>query len=348
MVEEVVDKKKKECDNCGNKFSRSDNLKRHQYSCKVKNNAELELKSDQKQQSDGTSHIDERSETNTVDEDNITLKSSNPQLTTSFINKIINTTPNEHDDSIIEPSIRNGKDDSVRNLDEVFTVHETGKKLNITPAYDSEGESIVGDDYKSEEDDENMELDQDKGNVTVISEDESDSENITKDELKARLYTLSNTMKIFGLKLVADRALSNIELSEYISMLKVPKFRNVFHVDELPRKVNDVECGIINISSHNQMRTHWVCYVKIHKTRMFFDSFGGNTPIQIQKYLKTNKEFKNNTPVIQRNYDIVQRVNTKICGHLCLFVLTSLMRERFFSYHQVMDQLRCAFEEHYY
>ena len=131
-------------------------------------------------------------------------------------------------------------------------------------------------------------------------------------------------------------------------MLKAPKFRVVFHIDELPKKVNDVECGIINLSTHEKMGTHWVCYVKIYKTRIFFDSFGRKTPMQIQKYLKTDREFKNNTPVIQRNYDIVQRVNTKICGHLCLFVLTSLMRERFFSYHQVMDQLRCAFEEHYY
>ena len=143
-------------------------------------------------------HIDDRSETNTIDEDNFILKSSNPQLTTSFINKIINTAPNEHDDGMIKPSIGNGKDNSVRNPDEVLTIHETAKKLNIIPAYDSEGESIVGDDCKSEEDDENMEVDQDKGNETVISEDESDSENITKDPMpntkllvkKSKMWTI--------------------------------------------------------------------------------------------------------------------------------------------------------------
>ena len=36
-------------------------------------------------------------------------QTKNPQLTTSFINKIINTTPNEHADGMIEPSIGNGK-----------------------------------------------------------------------------------------------------------------------------------------------------------------------------------------------------------------------------------------------
>ena len=133
----------KECDNCGNKFSRSDNLKRHQHSCKVKNNAELELKSDPKQQNDVTSHIDDKLETNTVDANNFTIKSSNPQLTTSFINKIINTAPNEYDDGMIKPSTGNGNDNSVRNSDEVLTIHETAKKMNIIPPYDSEGESIV-------------------------------------------------------------------------------------------------------------------------------------------------------------------------------------------------------------
>ena len=271
------------------------------------------------------------------------LKSKNPQLTASVVNKIINTSPDGHNGGMIQPSLGNG------NLDKIPTIHEAAKQLKIIPESDDESEgSIVGDEYESDEDDEDMEVDPTNENEAVIYEDESDSENITKDELKARLYTSSNIMKVFGLKLLADRALSNIELLQYIRMLKVPKFRDVFHIDELPKKVNVVECGIANLSTHEKMGTHWVCYVKIHKTRIFFDSFGRKTPIQIQKYLKTDKEFKNNTPVIQRNYDIVQRVNTKICGHLCLFVLTSLMRERFFSYHQVMDQLRCAFEEHYY
>ena len=302
-------RKQVECLKC-HKSMRADNLTRHKNTCEV-------------------------------------LKSKTPQLTTSFINKIINTTPNGYDNGIIKSSIGNGKDYSVKSTDEVLTTNETANKPSIIPAYDSESESIVEDDSKSEEDDENMEVDKDKGNEIVISEDESDSENITKDELKALLYTSSNTMKVFGLKLVADRALSNIELLEYIVILKVPKFRNVFHIDELPRKINNVECGIINLSSHDQMGTHWVCYVKIHKTRIFFDSFGRNTPIQIQKYLKTKEEFRNNVPAIQRNTDIVQRVNTMICGHLCLFVLTSLMREHFLL-HQVMNQLNHAFEKHYY
>ena len=58
----------------------------------------------------------------------------------------------------------------------------------------------------------------------------------------------------------------------------------------------------------------------------------------MQKYLKTKWEFENGTPVIERNTDIVQTPNTVVCGHLCLFVLTSLMREHL-TYQEVLDQL---------
>ena len=67
---------------------------------------------------------------------------------------------------------------------------------------------------------------------------------------------------------------------------------NVFHIDELPKRVNDKECGIVNLSPHEKLGTHWVCYVKNHNTLIYFDSFGRKTPIEIQQYLKTDKEFK--------------------------------------------------------
>ena len=44
----------------------------------------------------------------------------------------------------------------------------------------------------------------------------------------------------------------------------------------------------------------------------------------IQQYLKIGSEFKRGAEVIQRNTDIIQAVNTSVCGHLCLLVLKSL------------------------
>ena len=141
--------------------------------------------------------------------------------------------------------------------------------------------------------------------------------------------------------------LSDDDLLENVDVLKIRKFRGVFMIDELPKRINPVECGIVNLSVHKQLGTHWVLYAKVHKTIIYFDSFARKPPLEIQKYLKTAEEFRNHAPVIQRNKDIVQREDTKICGQLCLFVLTSLMRERF-SLQQVMDQLNLAFSEYYY
>ena len=116
------------CNICKEEFSRADSLSRHQkrkYSCKVKNNGGLELTNNPKQQSDATSHFDDRVETNT--KENVTLKSKNPKLTASVVNKIINTTPNGQHGSMIQPSIGNGKDNSIGNPDKIPTIHEAAK-----------------------------------------------------------------------------------------------------------------------------------------------------------------------------------------------------------------------------
>ena len=77
------------------------------------------------------------------------------------------------------------------------------------------------------------------------------------------------------------------------------------------------------------------------------DSFGRKAPLEIQKYMKTAEEFRNNAPVIETSSNIVQRVDTKVCGHLCLFVLTSLMREHL-SFQQVVHQLNYGYSQYYW
>ena len=103
----------------------------------------------------------------------------------------------------------------------------------------------------------------------------------------------------------------------------------------------------MNLSAHEQLGTHWVCYAKVHNTRIYFDSFGRKTPLEIQKYLKTAKEFGNSEPVIERNIDTVQRVDTSVCGHLCLFVLISLIREHL-SYQQVIAELNYGYSQYHW
>ena len=97
--------------------------------------------------------------------------------------------------------------------------------------------------------------------------------------------------------------------------------------DSLPKFTHCKGCGIVNLNTTAEKGSHWVCYFKDKKRRIYFDSFGQITPVEIQKYLKTKAEYNSSKQVIQRNTDIVQRVNTHVCGHLCLFVLTSLTCE---------------------
>ena len=146
-------------------------------------------------------------------------------------------------------------------------------------------------------------------------------------------------MKVYGLDISGDRGLTNIDLYRYVRELKIDNFRGVFMRNTLPRIPHQTECGIVNFNASTQAGTHWVCYFKDGMNeRIYFDSFGQVTLDEVQKYLKTKKECEMEKAVIQRNTDIVQRVNTHVCGHLCLFVLTSLMREHL-SFQEVLNQL---------
>ena len=151
-------------------------------------------------------------------------------------------------------------------------------------------------------------------------------------------------MKVYELDINSDKALTNVDILNYVSLLKIPHFRGVFMRDELPQKIKTLECGIMNFNTHEQTGSHWVCYMRNGNTRLYFDSFGQITPLELQKYLKTKPEFEKKVPVIERNTDIVQRPNTSVCGHLCLFVLTSLMREHL-TYQQVLDKLTNGFQQ---
>ena len=105
--------------------------------------------------------------------------------------------------------------------------------------------------------------------------------------------------------------------------------------DELPKKPWIKECGIVNFNTSLEPGSHWVAYYKNGKQRVAFDSYGQTTLSELQQYLKTDKERKE--AVIQRNTDIVQKFNTQICGHLCLYVLKSLSLGK--SYESVLESL---------
>ena len=94
-------------------------------------------------------------------------------------------------------------------------------------------------------------------------------------------------MKVFGLNISDAKGLTNIELESYTKKLGINNFRGVFMCDTLPDRPHQQECGIVNLNTSKEPGSHWVCYFKADKkkTRIYFDSFGQITPIEIQKYL---------------------------------------------------------------
>ena len=108
--------------------------------------------------------------------------------------------------------------------------------------------------------------------------------------------------------------------------------------DILPKTIRKRECGIMNLNTSSQKGSHWVCWYKTHKKRIYFDSFGQHVPYELERYLKTKTEFKNKKLVLERNVQVVQHINTDECGALCLFVLQSLCKHM--SYDKILYKLQ--------
>ena len=96
-------------------------------------------------------------------------------------------------------------------------------------------------------------------------------------------------MLVFGIA-IPDKPLSNFELD--LKQLKIPNFRGVFMRDTLPEYPRNAECDIVNFNTPDQLGSHWVCYYKDKRQRIYFDSFGQITPLEVQRYLKTESEFQ--------------------------------------------------------
>ena len=132
--------------------------------------------------------------------------------------------------------------------------------------------------------------------------------------------------------------LTNFDIIHLVKHLNIPNFKGVFMRDELTEQPEEKECGIVNFNKSSEPGSHWVAYYKDGNERIYFDSFGCLAPIEIQKYLKTPKEFLDSEPVIQRNTDIVQKFNTEVCGQLCIYVLDSLSKGA--KYQDIIDSLK--------
>lgn len=87
--------------------------------------------------------------------------------------------------------------------------------------------------------------------------------------------------------------------------------------DDLPKESFNIECGIVNLDNSSGPGTHWVAYYKNKLNSQYFDSFGNlKPPVELQRYLANN---------IIYNYNVCQKYDTFVCGHLCLIFLYNHM-----------------------
>ena len=122
----------------------------------------------------------------------------------------------------------------------------------------------------------------------------------------------------------------NSDLEKYVDILSIPHFRGVMMRDELPNIPLKRETGILNLNTHDQSGSHWICWYKHNNDRYVFDSFGETPPIELIRYLKTPLEYQNALPVIHRSAVTVQHYNSNECGSLCLYMLKQLTNGKTF------------------
>ena len=115
--------------------------------------------------------------------------------------------------------------------------------------------------------------------------------------------------------MLPNKPLTNFELEDAVKRLKVPSFRGVFLLDTLPKKPNKKKCGIVNFDKSGGPGTHWVAWYKNGKTKIYFDSYGVQPPLEVVEYLGTP---------IHYNTDQLHPVGQVFCCYLCLYFLKEL------------------------
>lgn len=123
--------------------------------------------------------------------------------------------------------------------------------------------------------------------------------------------------------------LSNYDIMDLATKLKIPHFQGVFMRDTLLKNPGPAiqECWILNhASSHWKDGTHWTALAKIYNTALYFDSFGRlPPPLEVVAYLGNDINLYYNS----KNY---QNYGSTICGHLCLRFLYDFWRKHRIAY----------------
>ena len=207
--------------------------------------------------------------------------------------------------------------------DEIFKIREIKKTNPLTFLLsDAKDHHIIGPFYKQEIQKTEYDFDKDDGyheprtkENARIGKEAYEKEIKRQREKKQRAAARKKEEKEGGslASKLPDKVLSNFDLEKIAK--DFPFWRGIFSRDQLPKKPNKRECGILNLDSIDGPGTHWVAWYKNKGTKYYFDSYGIQPPEEMHKYLKS--------PILYNSIQI-QEPGTYICGHLCIYVLEEL------------------------
>ena len=92
-----------------------------------------------------------------------------------------------------------------------------------------------------------------------------------------------------------NKPLTNFELIEAAKKLNIPNFRGLFMRDALPKRPRRNECGILNLDDSNGPGTHYCCFLKNGKDKIYFDSYGFASSYRTGKIFKKPRVLQQRT-----------------------------------------------------
>ena len=135
------------------------------------------------------------------------------------------------------------------------------------------------------------------------------------------------------------------DVNTYAKNLKIPNYVGCHMIDLLPQCPRKKECGILNLEPSTEKGSHWVCWYKNGKDRIYFDSFGEPPPPELEAYLKTKKELKESKLCLKQSSVTVQKDDSSECGSLCLYVIYNLNKGH--SFEKILDVLSDRYQKPY-
>ena len=118
---------------------------------------------------------------------------------------------------------------------------------------------------------------------------------------------------------------TNIEISDMIEKLHIPKFRGVIMRDEFKKlgKPWETEYGIYNLEGSKEDGSHWVMWAHRnegeHRNKWYhFRSYGSDPCKEFIEYI--------DGPVMSSTF-LTQDFNETICGELCVLVIYLLSED---------------------